>query len=134
MGELLSYCSGVALQVGILFVLIFVGILITKFKIVNKTGIDQIIDILLYIVTPCLIVDSFLSVEYTKDTVTELCISAGCAALTHIIGAFIASVFAKTKPEAKRAVYRFGIVFSNGGFMSLPMAEALVGEKGVVLE
>ena len=121
------------MQVGILFVLIAVGIIISKLKVVTKTGIDQIVDILLYVVTPCLIVDSFLSVEFNKDTVTELLIAAGCAVLTHIIGILFALVFLKAKPDSMKSVYRFGVVFSNGGFMSLPLASAIVGEKGVVL-
>ena len=57
MGNILSYFLGITVQVGILFVLIAVGIIISKLKVVTKTGIDQIVDILLYVVTPCLIVD-----------------------------------------------------------------------------
>ena len=62
MNDVLQNVLSVATQVGILFILIVVGMLITKFKIVTKKGIDQIIDILLYVVTPCLIVNSFITV------------------------------------------------------------------------
>lgn len=133
MDNILSYFFGITVQVGILFVLIAVGVIIAKLKVVTKTGVDQIVDILLYAVTPCLIVNSFLSVEFNADTVTELLIAAGCAVITHIIGILFALVFLKTKPDAMKSVYRFGVVFSNGGFMSLPLASAIIGEKGVVL-
>lgn len=133
MDNILSYFLSITVQVGILFVLIAVGMVITKLKVVTKTGVDQIVDVLLYVVTPCLIVDSFLSVEFNKDTITELLIAAGCAILTHIIGIIFALVFLRVKPDAMKSVYRFGVVFSNGGFMSLPLAEAILGEKGVVL-
>lgn len=131
--ELLSYCTDVAIQVGILFILIGVGVAVAKIKMITKIGIDQIIDILLYVVTPCLIIDAFLSVEFSTDTMTELAIAAGCAFLTHVIGAVAALVFIKVKPISKQSVYRFGVMVSNGGFMSLPMAQALVGDKGVFL-
>lgn len=133
MGNIFSYLAGVSSQVGILFVLIFVGIIITKAKLIRESGVGQIVDILLYAVTPCLIVNAFLSVKFTKDTITELAIAAGCAVITHLIGIAAALVFRKVKPERAASVYRFGVVFSNGGFMSLPMAQALVGEKGVFL-
>lgn len=130
---LFDYLLNVAVQVGILFVLIGVGMLLTKLKVFSKLGIDQIIDVLLYAVTPCLIVDAFLSVKFSSDTIGELGIAAGCAVITHALGILFAQVFIKTKPQRQKAVYQFGVVFSNGGFMSLPMAQALVGEKGVFL-
>ena len=130
---LFDYFINVASQVGILFVLIGVGMVLTRLKIFSKQGIDQIIDVLLYAVTPCLIVDAFLSVEFNSDTVGELGIAAGCAVITHALGVLFAQIFIKTRPQKQKAVYQFGVVFSNGGFMSLPMAQALVGEKGVFL-
>lgn len=133
MNDVLQNVLSVATQVGILFILIVVGMLITKFKIVTKKGIDQIIDILLYVVTPCLIVNSFITVKFTKETVMQLLMSAGCAVITHIIGIIVVLLFTKVKPVSKKAVYKFGTVLSNGGFMSLPLAQALVGEKGVFL-
>ena len=133
MNDVLQNVLSVATQVGILFILIVVGMLITKFKIVTKKGIDQIIDILLYVVTPCLIVNSFITVKFTKETVIQLLMSAGCAVITHIIGIIVVLLFTKVKPVSKKAVYKFGTVLSNGGFMSLPLAQALVGEKGVFL-
>lgn len=133
MNDVLQNVLSVATQVGILFILIVVGMLITKFKIVTKKGIDQIIDILLYVVTPCLIVNSFITVKFTKETVMQLLMSAGCAVITHIIGIIVVLLFTKVKSVSKKAVYKFGTVLSNGGFMSLPLAQALVGEKGVFL-
>ena len=123
----------VAIQVGILFVLIFAGLLMGKYKVVNKVGIDQFTDFLLYIITPCLIVNAFLKVEYNDSTVTQLLISAACAVLCHLVGIIIAFAFKKIQPISKQAVYRFGIIFSNGGFMALPLVQALIGEKGVFL-
>lgn len=131
--SILNYLSDVSLQVGILFVLIFVGMVLTRFKVFTKSGAEQMVDVLLYIVTPCLIVNAFLNVSFTADTIVELSIAAGCAIITHIIGILLSQIFCKTKPIEKKSVYKFGIVFSNGGFMSLPLANALIGEKGVFL-
>lgn len=133
MQEVFSYGLTVATQVIILFVLIFAGYFMGKSRLVRKTGIAQLTDFLLYVITPCLIVDAFISVQFNPDTFGELLISAGCAVLTHLIGVAFAFLFCKTKPRAKQAVYRYGIIFSNGGFMSIPMVQALAGDYGVFL-
>ncbi len=133
MEEAFNYGTTVAVQAAILFVLIFAGYFIGKFKLINRTGVDQLIDVLLYVVTPVLIVNSFLSVKFSSDTIADLGISALCAFLTHFVGIAAAFIFCKTKPEEKRAVYRNGIIFSNGGFMAIPLVDALAGDYGVFL-
>ena len=95
MQEVFSYGLTVATQVIILFVLIFAGYFMGKSRLVRKTGIAQLTDFLLYVITPCLIVDAFISVQFNPDTFGELLISAGCAVLTHLIGVAFAFLFCK---------------------------------------
>ena len=133
MFEILTYGMTVAQQVAILFILILIGYFIAKFKLMNRTGIDQIIDILLYIVTPLVIINSCISVPFNQKTVTDLGIATLCAAGTHFVGIIFAMFFKKVKPLSQAAVYRNGIIFSNGGFMGIPLVKALTGDYGVFL-
>lgn len=131
MNAFLETGSGVVLQVGILFVLIFAGGVATKCKWIDRHGVDVMINILLYLVTPCLIIDSFLKVEFSFKTAMQLGIAGGCAVLTHLVGIAFSYLFWNEKDKRKKSVYRFGVIFSNGGFMAMPMAQALFGEQGV---
>lgn len=117
-------------QVVILFVLMSVGFICTKTKLVTDKSISGFVNVLLYIVTPCLIVNSFLSVEFSSKTITSLAIAAGCAVISHLIGILISHIV-RENDKRRRAVLRFGTIFSNAGYMGLPLAQALFGSEGV---
>ncbi|MBQ1928668.1 MAG: AEC family transporter [Clostridia bacterium] len=133
MEQALSYGITVAGQVVILFVLIFVGYLAGKFKLLKREGVNQMIDLLLYIVTPAVIVNAFATVDYNKDTIGDFLFATLCAVLTHAVGIVFALLFCKVKNIDKQSVYRNCIIFSNGGFMAIPLVFALAGEYGVFL-
>ena len=130
MNEFLNSALTLAQQVIILFVLMAVGFIATKTKLINDKSIPGFVNVLLYIVTPCLIINSFLSVEFTKETITSLLIAAGCAVVSHIIG-IVFSFALKDNFKDKQSVYRFGTIFSNAGYMGLPLAQAVFGAEGV---
>lgn len=130
MNEFLNSALKIGEQVIILFILMFVGFISTKTKLITDKSISGFVNVLLYIVTPCLIINSFLSVKFTSDTLKYLLVAAGCAVLSHIIGIAV-SYLIHDKEETKKSVYRFGTVFSNAGYMGLPLAQAVFGNEGV---
>ncbi len=117
-------------QVLILFILMAVGLLATKVKWITDKSITGFVNVLLYLVTPCLIINSFLSVKFTDETVKSLLIAAGCAVVSHLIG-IIYSQLIRDNNENKKSVLRFGTIFSNAGYMGLPLAQAVFGAEGV---
>lgn len=129
--EIFHYAGNVAAQVGIMLLLILAGFLAAKCKWIGEDGVQQMINLLFYIVTPMVIIDSFLSVEYSSARLYSLLLMAGCAALVHLIGAVVSLLAYRREPQEKRAVLRCIVIFSNCGFMSLPLALALFGETGV---
>lgn len=133
MNEGAQYFITVAVQVAILFVMIAAGAVLIKVRMLRKSGIGQLTDILLYVVTPCVIIHAFLEVELNLDTLKSLLICAGCALMTHLAGILIAFAFRKNQPASRQGVLRGCVIFSNGGFMAIPMAQALIGSKGVFL-
>ncbi len=121
----------VALQVAILFVLIGIGFVSGKTNLINESGSKHLTNIVLYLVTPCVIIKSFQSVEFNSTLLRGLIITAICATLIQVISIFICKLIFRNKDESKRKVLQFATVFSNCGFMSLPLQEALLGAIGV---
>lgn len=130
MTEFFNSAFSLAGQVIQLFILITVGFVCTKTKLIGGKGVKDFVNVLLYIVTPCLIVNSFLSVEFTSETVNSLLIAAGCAIVSHIIGIAV-SFLVCDDDSKKKSVLRFGTIFSNSGYMGLPLAQAVFGSVGV---
>lgn len=122
----------VAGQVAVLFLLIGTGFVIRKLGWINEQGIRQMTTILLMIIAPCIIIDSF-QMPYEPELFVSLLIAGGSAILTHLIGIVIGRFSFRGQPEASRKVLRFSIIFSNCGFMCIPILQAVLGSRGVFL-
>ena len=120
----------VAHQVLILFILIGVGFLCGKIKLLNEKSVKSINDLVLYIVCPCVIVKSFIR-EFDKKMLEGLLVSAAAALFVMMFSILIAHFVFHDKNDTKNRVYKFATVFSNCGFISLPLQQALLGNEGV---
>ena len=117
-------------QVAILFVLIAVGFVCSKTKLINDAGAKHLTDIALYLATPCIMVQSFQDVKFEESLALNLGICAICSVLIQVVSIFICRPIFRDKNESRKRVLRFAAVFSNCGFMSLPLQKELLGEDG----
>jgi len=117
-------------QVLILFILIILGVIAAKAKMVNEKAVKGITNIVLYFVTPCVIIKSF---QRTLDSkmIKNLGIVFLIAILIHVLSIILAHLIVKDNDESRCRVLRFGVIFSNCGFMSLPLQQAMLGDDGV---
>jgi hypothetical protein len=121
----------VATQVVVLFVLIFIGMICGKAKLINDNGAKHLTDIVLYLATPCIMIKSFQDVKYENNLLVNLGVAALCSMLILIFSIFICRLIFRDKDESRRKVLQFATIFSNCGFMSLPLQNAVLGSKGV---
>ncbi len=120
----------VSQQVGVLFILIAVGFLCGKVKFINDNSAKKMTDIVLYIVTPCVMINAFQR-EFNMAMLYNLGVTALCAFAIMIGSILLCSVIFHDKNIARNKVLKFGTVFSNCGFMSLPLQSAILGQDGV---
>ena len=120
----------VGTQVLELFILIAVGFLCGKIRMLNDKTAKSITDIVLYIVCPCVIVENFIR-SFDPAMLGGLLTSAAAALCIHIISIVIAMLIFHDKIPERNRVYRFALIFSNCGYMSLPMQQAILGSDGV---
>ncbi len=121
----------VGTQVVILFVLIAIGYICGKIGFMSNSTAKHITDIVLYFVTPCVIINAY-QVDFDPAILTNLGITFLCAIGVHIISIIIVTLVFRNKDIDKRSVLRFGTVFSNCGFMSIPLQQAIIGQEGVL--
>ncbi|MCD8390549.1 MAG: AEC family transporter [Firmicutes bacterium] len=127
---MISNILTVAEQVLILFILIGVGFCTARFKIFNKSSIKRLTDFMLYIVTPAVIINSF-NRKLDMDMLKGLCVVFVAAIGIHLINILISRIFIHDKSEAREKVLRMSVIFSNCGYMSFPLQEAIFGSDGV---
>lgn len=120
----------VARQVGILFILIGAGYVCCKKKLFGDKAIKETTDLLFYLITPCVVIKAFQT-EFDKRLAMGLLIAFACAVASHLVGIFIARFFFRNKEVGQQRVLRFGTIYSNCGFMALPLAQAVLGDEAV---
>lgn len=128
---LLDYFFTVSEQVIILFILIGIGYLCGKFGFIEEISSKRMTDIVLYIVTPCVMINAY-QIDFNPDILANLGITALCAVLVHVISIILSGVIFRKGDSSKNAVLKFGAIFSNCGFMSLPLQQAIIGQEGVL--
>lgn len=118
-------------QVAILYILVAVGAIADKIGIYTEKVAKSCTDLLFYIITPAVIIESFLSLEYNKETAKSLFIAMGCGFVLHIVSAAISSLVFNRCPADSKCIYKYSCAYGNCGYMALPLAGAVLGNEGV---
>ena len=118
-------------QVAILYVLVAVGAIADKVGIYTEKVAKSCTDLLFYVITPAVIVESFLSLEYNPETAKSLFIAMGCGFILHIVSASISAVVFNKCTADQRCIYKYSCAYGNCGYMALPLAGAVLGDEGV---
>jgi len=125
-------------QVAMLYVIAGLGLAAERLRWFPEATARLCTKLLLYVVTPCTVLNSFLSIEYSAQAVRGLGISFACGALLHVAGILMSEPFfrgrgdrdGRRQPEAE-SVLHFAAIYGNCGYMGLPLAQAMVGPQGV---
>ena len=119
----------VAVQVGVLFDLMAVGAVCRRVRLVDETAVKGIVNVLLLIVTPSLIVDSFQR-PFDSSMMHGFFWAFAIASFAHFAIILLARLFSRGDDKS-RPVLRLAMVFSNAGFMGIPLEQAILGAEGV---
>ena len=121
----------VASQVGSLFLMMGVGYVLTRRGKLSRETLSQLTYLLLYVVVPCLMVDT-LQIPRSAELMRVM---GMCMALTlglYLLMALVVNLFFRRQEEDTRIVLRYGVVYGNIGFMGLPLIQAVLGDGGMV--
>ena len=88
---MLSNLSTVVMQVAVLFILIATGTICRKVGFLDKNSVKHLTNIVLYIVTPCVIINSF-DRSYDKHLARNLLVCVIVAFATYVLSILIASL------------------------------------------
>ncbi|MDO4748125.1 MAG: AEC family transporter [Eubacteriales bacterium] len=117
-------------QVLILFVILAIGFVCAKTKLVNENGAKVMANVVLYFVTPCVIIGAFQR-EFDSTMLIKLLVSAACSFGILLFSVIIAQLIYRKQDKSRSTILKFATVFSNCGYMSLPLQQAILGDDGV---
>ncbi|MCL2088934.1 MAG: AEC family transporter [Oscillospiraceae bacterium] len=115
-------------QVVTMFLMIGVGYLLMRLKLITARGAKQMTNLLLMVVVPCIIISEITSQQFDSSKVYSILIAAACAIGTQTLFIFMSKPIFKREKE----VFRCSLIYSNCGFMALPLTTAILGTEGVL--
>ena len=118
-------------QVAILYVLVAVGAICDKIGIYTEKIAKSCTDLLFYVITPAVIIQSFCTLEYNPETAKGLFVAMACGFILHIVSALISTVVFNKCNIDEGCIYKYSCAYGNCGYMALPLAGAVLGEEGV---
>ncbi len=124
----------VAVSVFLLFALIFLGFFIGKRQIIRQDCTPDLSNFILRVTMPVTVFCSI--VDQQGSGMFGICAAALAAAvllhaLTGLIGMFMVHIF--PVPNEEKGVWIYTCMFSNNGFMGLPLALSIYGSRGMFL-
>ncbi len=117
-------------QVFIMFLLMLVGFLSFRKGLLDGHAEQKLTSLLLTVVTPAAILNAFF-IDYDAAKLKNLGIAFLLGIASHLIAIGVSCLLIRKKKNPHFASMRFAAVYSNCGFMALPLCAAVFGEEGI---
>lgn len=114
----------------VMFVIVAIGMICYKTKMIDERTNEKLSDILLLLVSPLLIFTSYQQ-EFEAEKLHGLLLAILLAAVSHLISILVSILLIRKKPGADYEIERFSTVYSNCGFMGIPLIQGIFGSEGV---
>lgn len=139
--------SSIALnQIVVMFIIVLIGFISYKIKLIDSETNKQLSNLLLMLVNPLVIFISYQR-EFTKELLNGLLISLLLAVITHAVAIFVSYSFIRKRPLLFRRknsdkenedpinpdvdIERISAIYPNCGFMGIPLVNGIYGSEGV---
>lgn len=126
----MEYALILANQVLIMFLLIIIGYVLYKIKFISGETNSQLTNIVLYVVIPAMILNTY-QMDYNPKEARNMLLGFLLSFVSIVIAIFISKILHIKSESHSLATERFCIIFTNCGFMAIPLMSALFGSIGV---
>jgi len=118
-------------QVAVLFIMMGIGFVSLKCKVIKIEWKQAFSNLLLYLVTPCLIINSYLA-EYDPEIIKDLFKTFVLAIVFMATGIIVANIFCVFIKGKNKDILTFACSYSNAAYMGFPLIQALFGTQGLL--
>lgn len=114
-----------------LFLMMAVGFFLGKRGMLSKDTLSQLSKLLLCVVAPAIMIDTFLGEERSGETVRGLLIAGGVLVGTYLLYMLLIQPCFPRQGE-DRGVLRFASIYGNTGFMGIPLIQTVLGSEAML--
>ncbi len=121
----------VYLQILILFIVMFLGVILRKKEILSDSGIGELSSLIFYVTLPALVIYAITNTKITDNTVLYSMLVATPITYAFLIAVSFLTPFIFFVKKGQRGIYSFFTVFANTAFIGYPMLTAILGKDSV---
>ena len=118
-------------QVGILFILIIIGFICGKTGVVTAEGKKVLSNLLVTIIMPAMILNSYLS-EFDPNVLNNLLLAFGLSTVAMLLAMAVSFLLVFKLKTPNKKVLWFSFSFSNAAYMGFPLVKGLFGDEGLL--
>ena len=116
-----------------LLLLMAVGFVLAKRKLLTGSALSQLSTMLLYVVCPAVMIDALAAEQRSGETVRALLVAGAALAGTYVLNMLLTQLMYRKSASDDRGVLRFASIYGNCGFMGIPLIRAVLGESGMIV-
>ncbi|WP_312431578.1 AEC family transporter [Lacrimispora sp.] len=113
-----------------MFMILMIGAAAFKTGLVDSGTSKRLSAVLLNVISPCVIIMSY-QIEFNKELLIGLVATAGLSAASFLLAILLSRLVITPEGNPDMAVERMSIVYSNCGFIGIPLINGLLGAEGV---
>ena len=118
-------------QILLMFGLMLVGVIIGRSHFMRPQTSSDLTNILIYIISPCLIINAFQQ-DYSPARIRLFILALIGIGILYVIEIICSKlIFNHVSDKNISRIATYGSVYSNAGFMGIPLISALFGSTGV---
>ncbi len=125
--DILALCQ----RIGLMFAIMAVGYIMKKMRFGGDRLPAELSNLILYFAQPALIINTYIR-DFDKRILAGVAWVFVISLVYHGIIFALSLCFFKKAPEAKKKVYRYGVLFSNASFLGIPLVQSVAGDIAVI--
>ena len=125
--DILALCQ----RIGLMFAMMAIGYIMRKAKFGGEKLPGDLSNLILYFAQPALIIYTYI-MDFDKNILAGALWVFVISLVYHGLVFGISLCFFKKATEAKRKVYRYGMIFSNASFLGIPLVQSVMGDKAII--
>ncbi len=125
--DILALCQ----RIGLMFAMMAVGYIMKKMKFGGDKLPAELSNLILYFAQPALIINTYIR-DFDKSIMVGAAWVFVISLVYHGIIFALSLCFFRKAPEAKKKVYRYGMLFSNASFLGIPLVQSVAGDVAVL--
>ncbi len=127
----MEYTGRIVAQVAIMFILIIVGYICFKLKVITDDGRKQMSSLVINIIAPAMIFMAYQK-EFSTQLLSGLMWAFLLSVISYIITIPLTLLLVRKSKKHEYVIERFALIFTNCAFMGIPLIQALFGSDGVL--